>query len=241
MSQLTLILGGARSGKSSHALRLAEETRKPVTFIATAQAYDDEMSARIQKHKAERPTHWQTLELPLHIAPNVSQVKSDLVILDCVTLWVTNLLMQFVKDDLVDEVPFMQTAQAETEASACAIAYSVLGVNQRRARLPTLAGEVVVHLTLGAIPLPAIALLQDADEFVVAPFGAGDIIVGQIAPGLLGVALELVPLALKDILVHQILLSSEHTWSELRVSLLVRERELVSTIPSPRGCAHVAG
>lgn len=121
MSQLTLILGGARSGKSSHALRLAEETRKPVTFIATAQAYDDEMSARIQKHKAERPTHWQTLELPLHIAPNVSQVKSDLVILDCVTLWVTNLLMQFVKDDLVDEVPFMQTAQAETEALLTAI------------------------------------------------------------------------------------------------------------------------
>lgn len=121
MSRITLILGGARSGKSSYALKLAEETRKSVTFIATAQAFDDEMSARIQKHKAERPAGWETLELPLHIAPSVSQIKSDSVILDCITLWVTNLLMQFVNDDLVDEAPFMQASQAETEKLLAAI------------------------------------------------------------------------------------------------------------------------
>jgi adenosylcobinamide kinase/adenosylcobinamide-phosphate guanylyltransferase len=121
MSRITLILGGARSGKSSYALKLAEETRKSVTFIATAQAFDDEMSARIQKHKAARPASWETLELPLHIAPSVSQIKSDLVILDCITLWVTNLLMQFVNDDLVDEAPFMQASQAETEKLLAAI------------------------------------------------------------------------------------------------------------------------
>jgi adenosylcobinamide kinase/adenosylcobinamide-phosphate guanylyltransferase len=121
MSRIILILGGARSGKSSYALKLAEETRKSVTFIATAQAFDDEMSARIQKHKAERPAGWETLELPLHIAPSESQIKSDLVILDCITLWVTNLLMQFVNDDLVDEAPFMQASQAETEKLLAAI------------------------------------------------------------------------------------------------------------------------
>ncbi|MBV6391855.1 MAG: Bifunctional adenosylcobalamin biosynthesis protein CobP [Anaerolineales bacterium] len=121
MSSITLILGGARSGKSSHALKLAEESRKPVTFIATAQAYDDEMSARIQKHKTERPANWETIELPLNIAPHVTQIKSEVVILDCVTLWVTNLMMQFVRDDLVDEVPFMRAAQAETEALLAAI------------------------------------------------------------------------------------------------------------------------
>lgn len=120
MSRITLILGGARSGKSSYALKLAE-SRKSVTFIATAQAFDDEMSARIQKHKAERPASWETLELPLHIAPSVSQIKSDVVILDCITLWVTNLLMQFVNDDLVDEAPFMQASQAETEKLLAAI------------------------------------------------------------------------------------------------------------------------
>mgnify|MGYP001233737851 CR=1 FL=1 len=121
MSKITLILGGARSGKSSYALRLAEESYKSVTFIATAQAYDDEMSARIQKHRAERPATWQTLELPLNITSGVAQIKSEMVILDCVTLWVTNLMMQFVKDDLVEESPFKQAAQAETEALLTAI------------------------------------------------------------------------------------------------------------------------
>ncbi|MBI3161042.1 MAG: bifunctional adenosylcobinamide kinase/adenosylcobinamide-phosphate guanylyltransferase [Chloroflexi bacterium] len=121
MSNITLILGGARSGKSSYALKLAEESRKSVIFIATAQASDDEMSARIQKHRVERPSNWQTLELPLKITPSISQIQSDIVILDCVTLWVTNLLMQFVKDDLVDETPFLQAAQTETEALLAAI------------------------------------------------------------------------------------------------------------------------
>lgn len=121
MPKITLILGGARSGKSSHALKLAEESKKPVTFIATAQAYDDEMTTRIQKHKTERPAYWETLELPLNITPSVSQIKSDVVILDCVTLWVTNLLMQFVKDDFADEALFMKTTQTETEALLTAI------------------------------------------------------------------------------------------------------------------------
>ncbi|MBI2333406.1 MAG: bifunctional adenosylcobinamide kinase/adenosylcobinamide-phosphate guanylyltransferase [Chloroflexi bacterium] len=121
MGRITLILGGARSGKSSHALKLAEESCKSVTFIATAQAFDDEMSARIQKHKSERPASWETLELPLNIAPSVSQIKSEVVILDCITLWMTNLMMQFVKDDLVDEVPFMQAAQTESESLLAAI------------------------------------------------------------------------------------------------------------------------
>ena len=110
---LTLILGGARSGKSSYAQSLAEESNKSVTFIATAQALDDEMSARIQKHRAERPSNWETLEVPLDLALHVQQIKSDVVILDCVTLLVNNLLMQFVKNDLVDEAPFTLAVQKE--------------------------------------------------------------------------------------------------------------------------------
>lgn len=112
-SNLSLILGGARSGKSSYAQTFAEATGKSVTFIATAQALDEEMSARIQKHRAERPVSWGTLEIPLEIASHVQQVNSDVVILDCITLLVNNLLMQFVKDDLVDEAPFMQAVQKE--------------------------------------------------------------------------------------------------------------------------------
>lgn len=110
---ITLILGGARSGKSAYAQSLAEETGKSVTFIATAQALDDEMSARIQKHRAERSVNWETLEVPLGIASYAEQIKSDVVILDCITLLVSNLLMQFVKDDLVDEEPFIIEVEKE--------------------------------------------------------------------------------------------------------------------------------
>lgn len=113
MSRLTLILGGARSGKSSHAQRLAEETGKAVTFLATAQALDEEMTARIHKHRLERPAHWDTLELPIDVASHVQEIKSDVVVLDCLTLLVSNLLMQFVKDDLVEETPFLQVMQKE--------------------------------------------------------------------------------------------------------------------------------
>jgi len=113
MGQITLILGGARSGKSSYAQKLAEESGKSVTFLATAQALDEEMSARIQKHKAERPAHWETLEVPFDIVPHVIEIKSEVVILDCITLLLSNILMKFVKDDLVNEEPFMQAVQKE--------------------------------------------------------------------------------------------------------------------------------
>ncbi len=121
LSRITLILGGARSGKSSYAQKLAEDSDKSVTFLATAQALDEEMSARIQQHRAERPVHWETLEIPLDIASHIKEIQSEVIILDCLTLLVTNLLMQFVKDDLADEVPFMQAIQKEMEELLSAI------------------------------------------------------------------------------------------------------------------------
>jgi adenosylcobinamide kinase / adenosylcobinamide-phosphate guanylyltransferase len=127
MANITLILGGARSGKSSHALQLAKEFGGAVTFLATAQAFDDEMSLRIQNHKSERPAHWQTLEVPFGILAHIKEIKSEIIILDCITLLVSNLMMQFVKDDLVDETPFMQAVQQEIEDLLSAIRES----NQR--------------------------------------------------------------------------------------------------------------
>jgi len=119
MANITLILGGVRSGKSSYAQKLAEESGKSVTFLATAQALDDEMSARIQKHRSERPAHWKTLEIPLGLAAYGEQIRSEVVILDCVTLLVTNLMMQFVKsnltESLIDEAPFLRALNKETD------------------------------------------------------------------------------------------------------------------------------
>jgi len=113
MGKITLILGGARSGKSSYAQKLAEDSAQSVTFLATAQAFDEEMSTRIQKHRTERPANWETLEISFGIFSHAKQIKSEVVILDCITLLVSNLMMQFVTDDLVDESLFMRSVQDE--------------------------------------------------------------------------------------------------------------------------------
>jgi adenosylcobinamide kinase/adenosylcobinamide-phosphate guanylyltransferase len=86
-----------------------------VTFLATAQALDEEMSARIRKHRAERPADWDTLELPSQIASHIPQINTEIVILDCITLLMSNLLMQFVKEDRVDEIPYMAAVQKEID------------------------------------------------------------------------------------------------------------------------------
>lgn len=91
---LTLIIGGARSGKSHYAQRLAEQSGGPVLFVATAEAGDDEMAAKIARHRAERPAGWRTLEAPRGLAAALArQPPAPLVLLDCATLWVSNLLL----------------------------------------------------------------------------------------------------------------------------------------------------
>jgi len=91
---LTLILGGARSGKSRHAQFLAEQSGLAVTVIATGQPRDAEMAARIGRHQAERPVHWQTVEQPLHLAAGVESAAAPgrCILVDCLTLWLLNLL-----------------------------------------------------------------------------------------------------------------------------------------------------
>ena len=93
MSELTFLLGGARSGKSTAAVRLALETRLPVVFIATGEARDDEMAARIEQHRSERPRDWDTIEAPVGLGDALLKVPDDAVaIVDCLTLWVSNLM-----------------------------------------------------------------------------------------------------------------------------------------------------
>ena len=89
MTKLTLILGGARSGKSSYAEKLAKDNGLPVTYIATAQIYDDEFEARVQHHKDRRPKNWQLIEVPHYLTPAL-QANSHAgctIIVDCLTLW----------------------------------------------------------------------------------------------------------------------------------------------------------
>ena len=95
MSSLNLhfILGGARSGKSRHAEAVIEALPSPWVYIATAQAFDSEMQDRIALHRDRRPKHWQTIEAPLDLPRAVREAGEHPVLIDCLTLWVTNLLL----------------------------------------------------------------------------------------------------------------------------------------------------
>ena len=88
-----LLLGGARSGKSALATRLALESKLPVTVIATATAGDEEMAHRIRNHRESRPSLWKTVEEPIELFRAIRGCGvGDFLVVDCLTLWVTNLL-----------------------------------------------------------------------------------------------------------------------------------------------------
>jgi adenosylcobinamide kinase / adenosylcobinamide-phosphate guanylyltransferase len=103
--RITLITGGVKSGKSAYALKLGKELGVKHAFIATATAGDDEMSRKIAAHKAERAGRWQTYEEPCDIASVLIKVAAefDIVLIDCMTLWVSNLLtLQNFGDDEIE-------------------------------------------------------------------------------------------------------------------------------------------
>ena len=112
---VTLILGGARSGKSAHAEQLAAEHGGRVLYVATAAANDEEMAARIAAHRQNRPSHWQTLEAPRDVGARLSAVKQkpDVVLLDCLTLLVSNITL--AKESQAQAI-IESAVQAEIEA-----------------------------------------------------------------------------------------------------------------------------
>lgn len=122
-SSITLILGGARSGKSDYAEQLGRESNKSVLFIATATAFDDEMRERIKNHRAARPLEWQTLEAPMNVGTALlsEKFKADVVIVDCMTLLVSNILLALPEDSpfemvmqkVKDEIDSMLAVQAK--------------------------------------------------------------------------------------------------------------------------------
>ncbi len=124
---LTLLIGGVRAGKSGRAVDLARANEsRGVLFVATAQALDDEMRQRIATHRAERPATWETLESPFHLARDLDACLSGgarpngFVIVDCLTLWVSNVVLALGDED-----------DAETELAARAS--ELIGVFNRHA------------------------------------------------------------------------------------------------------------
>jgi adenosylcobinamide kinase/adenosylcobinamide-phosphate guanylyltransferase len=132
---LTLVLGGARSGKSRHGQGLAEATGLPVCFIATAEAGDAEMAARIARHRAERPAHWRTVEEARALGAAIAAAEAACVLVDCLTLWLANWLC--------GDAAGYDRARADLLAAARAAA------GDRRRQLILVANEV----GLGVVPM----------------------------------------------------------------------------------------
>ena len=94
LPHLTLVLGGAASGKSNFAETLCYQAGKPRVYVATAQAFDDEMRQKISDHQAQRGEKWLTIEAPIDVAAGLETRKADeIVLLDCATLWLSNVLL----------------------------------------------------------------------------------------------------------------------------------------------------
>lgn len=134
---IELILGGARSGKSAFAERRAVESGLPVTYIATATALDEEMAARIAAHRSRRPSHWHVVEEPKSLAAALRSETGPgkCVVVDCLTLWLSNLLASL---DPADETRFQHERAALLDA------------------LPGLQGHVVLvsnEVGMGIVPM----------------------------------------------------------------------------------------
>ncbi len=125
-----LVLGGARSGKSAYALELAGSFSKGKLFIATAEALDDEMRERIAEHKKDRGSAWTTVEEPTEIIEVIAKNKeAGLILIDCVTLWLTNLMEKGLTDaDILKEVSWLSSAIKET-VGAVIIVSNELGLS----------------------------------------------------------------------------------------------------------------
>ncbi|MEM7323698.1 MAG: bifunctional adenosylcobinamide kinase/adenosylcobinamide-phosphate guanylyltransferase [Actinomycetota bacterium] len=131
---LTLLVGGARSGKSDLAVDLGLAWAGPsggagtdgrgVTFVATAEAFDEDMSDRIERHRLDRPATWPTVEKPVFGADDTAQIPSDhLLILDCLTLLVSNLL--FAEQPITEHVTALAAALAERDGPSIVVSNEV--------------------------------------------------------------------------------------------------------------------
>lgn len=137
--RLILFLGGARAGKSTRAVRLAEERERSsgtgVCFIATAQGLDEDMAARIGRHRTERPGHWRTIEEPYQLAEALRLTgEAGVVIVDCLTLFVSNWLLRYEDENQCERVvrqitcDFLEMAQSRRQTIICVSNEVGLGV-----------------------------------------------------------------------------------------------------------------
>jgi adenosylcobinamide kinase / adenosylcobinamide-phosphate guanylyltransferase len=108
---LTLIGGGSRSGKSRYALQLARKHGPRLVFLATAEPFDKEMEARIAQHRADRGADFTTVEEPIDIATVIRETEADAIVVDCLTLWLSNIMLSFGRDVDADIETLVEAAK----------------------------------------------------------------------------------------------------------------------------------
>ncbi len=118
ISSTYLILGGARSGKSHYAEKLAQDSGREVTYIATAKIGDEEIQERVNHHQKDRPTEWKTIEEPIALAKILKDnaQKDRVLLVDCLTMWITNLLSHDDQTKLHQEVEALIDCVSELPA-----------------------------------------------------------------------------------------------------------------------------
>jgi len=127
---VTLILGGARSGKSRYAQALATQAQdKDVVYLATAEASDDEMRSKIQRHRSERPSTWKTVEVPLQLDGAVAQYgrRNSFLLIDCLTTFTANLMTaeNGDSDAILRRIDRLRSALLSTEAAVALVSNEV--------------------------------------------------------------------------------------------------------------------
>ncbi len=189
MAELILVLGGARSGKSAYAQRLAEELGgRKVLFVATAEARDNEMRERIRIHQRERPDGWETIEAPMQVSRALADAKPGacVVLLDCVTLLVSNIMLAQgespeltkVEHEIMDEMRAIIAWVKEQETTLIAVSNEVgegvvppypLGRMYRdllgRANCLLAAQADRVYMMFAGLPVELKALMADHGHF----------------------------------------------------------------------------
>jgi adenosylcobinamide kinase/adenosylcobinamide-phosphate guanylyltransferase len=166
LDRTMLVLGGARSGKSRYAQAVAEAAGGRLVFVATAQAFDDEMTDRIRRHREDRDARWTTVEAPLDVAGAIYAADGEdvVVLVDCLTLWASNLLLG--EEDADARLAALLDAIASARGQVVLVANEVgLGIvpdNALARRFRDLAGTINqrvaavvdrVHMTVAGIPI----------------------------------------------------------------------------------------
>jgi adenosylcobinamide kinase/adenosylcobinamide-phosphate guanylyltransferase len=125
MGQIIFITGGARSGKSAYAENLAIRQGGPLAYIATAQALDSEMAERVRRHQKRRGDIWETIEEPVHLCQALARCdgRYRAILIDCITLWLTNLLMKYdyleepVEERIMEDVTRLKVTLHDMETT----------------------------------------------------------------------------------------------------------------------------